>query len=280
MYNENEPETRVAVAQKRDKKVWILTICLIVAAALAIGFGAGFFGYTLGKDNVSVIYSQSGETVSRLSANGERSVTDVVDQVADAVVEIRCTVKVQVGGYWFQRPTSYSATSAGSGVILSADGLIVTNCHVIEGATDITVRLRNGTEYAASLVGSDAEHDIAVLRVQAENLTYATFGDSSALKVGQTVVVIGNPLGTLGGTVTDGIISALDRDITIDGTTMRLLQTNASINSGNSGGGMFDLDGRLIGVVNAKSTGDDVEGLGFAIPANTALSVVKQLTQA
>ena len=280
MYNENEPETRVAVAQKRDKKVWILTICLIVAAALAIGFGAGFFGYTLGKDNVSVIYSQSGETVSRLSANGERSVTDVVDQVADAVVEIRCTVKVQVGGYWFQRPTSYSATSAGSGVILSADGLIVTNCHVIEGATDITVRLRNGTEYAASLVGSDAEHDIAVLRVQAENLTYATFGDSSALKVGQTVVVIGNPLGTLGGTVTDGIISALDRDITIDGTTMRLLQTNASINSGNSGGGMFDLDGRLIGVVKAKSTGDDVEGLGFAIPANTALSVVKQLTQA
>ena len=278
---ENDEEERIRVQayapQKPDRRVLILSICLGLALLLAVGAAAGLIGYKQGKNNVTVLHTQNGETVNKLSATGERTVQDVVEQVADAVVEITCTVRVQVGGNWFQRPTTYSATSAGSGVILSEDGTIVTNHHVIEGATDITVRLRNGATYAATLVGSDRENDIAVLKISAENLTYATFGESAALKVGQTVVVIGNPLGALGGSVTHGIISALDRDIKIDDVTMRLLQTDAAINSGNSGGGMFDLDGRLVGIVNAKSTGEDVEGLGFAIPADTVLAVVQKL---
>lgn len=274
-----EPQVKVAVQKQNSKRAWPIVLCVV--AALAILSLAGCAGFSLGKHHggVTVLHVQDGGTVSQLSTGSTRTVVDVVDDVADAVVEIRCTVTVQIGGSWFQRPTSYSATSAGSGVIISEDGTIITNNHVIEDAHDIKVKLRDGTQYSAKLIGTDAAHDIAVIKIEAQNLVYATFGDSSALKVGQPVVVIGNPLGTLGGTVTDGIISALDRDITIDGTTMRLLQTNAQINSGNSGGGMFDLDGRLIGVINAKSTGDDVEGLGFAIPANTALQIATKLLQ-
>ena len=280
MNDRRDEEIKVvaASAPKRDKRLIVLIVCLCVAVALAIGAVGGFIGHAIGKSNVTVIHSQDGN-VSQLSQINERSIVDVVDEVADSVVEIECTVLVQSGGGWFQRPTTYSATSAGSGVIISADGTIVTNHHVIEGATQIKVRLRNGEEHTASLVGSDQSHDIAVLKISAENLTYATFG-TYELKVGQTVVVIGNPLGKLGGSVTDGIISALDRDISIDGVTMRLLQTNASSNSGNTGGGMFELDGRLIGIVNAKSTGTDVEGLGFAIPADVALSVVTEILSA
>lgn len=274
-YDPFEEKATVVPARKHDKKYITLLICLIVAAAVAVGAVGGLIGFKLGKNNVTVLHSVGGETTSLLATGGTRTVTEVVEDVADTVVEINCTVKVTTGGFW--RPSSTLATSAGSGVILSENGNIVTNNHVIEGATAITVRLRGGETYTATLVGTDAQNDIAVLKIDAENLPYATFGDSDALKVGQPVVVIGNPLGVLGGTVTDGIVSALDRDITVDGTTMRLLQTNASINSGNSGGGMFDLDGRLIGIVNAKSTGNDVEGLGFAIPAKTALEAITQI---
>lgn len=275
MYEEERP---VAITRtKLRKSTIILAVCLFVAVAVAIAAVSGLLGYRAGKGNATVIYSRSGETASSLSAVGSRTVEQVVDEIADTVVEIRCTVKVQVGGGWFQRPTTYSATSAGSGVIISSNGTIVTNHHVIEGATDITVTTRSGKEYSAEIIGSDQSADIAVIRISGEDFPYAVFGSSSSLKVGQTVVVIGNPLGTLGGTVTGGIISALDRDITVEGVTMKLLQTDAAINSGNSGGGLFDLDGRLVGVINAKSSGTSVEGLGFAIPADDALATVTAL---
>lgn len=272
--NENDYEVKVKTAKKTDRKLIVLIVCLFIAAAVAIGAIAGFAGYKAGKNNMTVIHSEGGPTASQLSANGTRTISDVVDEVADSVVEINCTVRVQ--NIWGQK---YTATSAGSGVIISEDGTIVTNYHVIAGATKITVRMRDGSELEASVIGYDSNNDIAVIKITADNLTAATFGDSDALKVGQTAIVIGNPLGTLGGTVTDGIISALDRDIEIEGVTMRLLQTNASINSGNSGGGMFDLDGRLVGIVNAKTTGNNVEGLGFAIPANTALEVITKILE-
>lgn len=265
----------IAAARKYDKRFLTLLICFIVVAAIAVGAVGGLVGYNLRKNNVTVLHATGGETVSSLSTGGTRTITDVVDDVADSVVEINCTVKVTTGGFW--RPSTTLATGAGSGVIIAENGYIVTNNHVIENATAVTVRLRDGKTYDASLVGTDERNDIAVIKIEAENLAYATFGESAALKVGQTVVVIGNPLGVLGGTVTDGIVSALDRDISIDGTTMRLLQTNASINSGNSGGGMFDLDGRLVGIVNAKSTGTNVEGLGFAIPSDTAREIVTKI---
>lgn len=170
------------------------------------------------------------------------------------------------------------ATGAGSGVILTADGYIVTNHHVVDGGSAFTVRTRSGDTYEASLVGSDSQTDLAVLKIDAEGLTPAVLGDSDKLVVGETAVAIGNPLGELGGTVTSGIISALSREITTSaGATMELLQTNAAINPGNSGGGLFNSSGELIGIVNAKSVGEDIEGLGFAIPINTAKSVIEDL---
>ena len=166
-------------------------------------------------------------------------------------------------------------------MIISQDGYIITNNHVIEGATSITVRLTNSKSYEAKLIGSDEDLDVALLKIDETGLTCATFGDSSALQVGQTAVVIGNPLGQLGGTVTDGIISALDREIKIDGKIMNLLQTNAAINPGNSGGGLFDAHGNLVGIVVAKSSstssGTTVEGLGFAIPVNDVISILDDL---
>ena len=192
----------------------------------------------------------------------------------DSVVEIK-TESITRGNRMMGQ---FISEGAGSGVIISNDGKIVTNYHVISGANKITVRLRSGTEYTATLVGSDAQTDLAVLQISASGLPAATYGTSSTLAVGESVLAIGNPLGELGGTVTDGIISALDRQIEIDGQMMTLLQTNASINPGNSGGGLFDADGKLIGIVNAKSSGSGIEGLGFAIPIDTAKYIISQIT--
>lgn len=168
-------------------------------------------------------------------------------------------------------------TGSGSGVIVTADGYIVTNNHVVNGATSIKVYLQDGSEHDAKLIGTDTQSDLAVIKIEAENLPAATIGESSTLRVGQEVVAIGNPLGQLMSTVTNGIISALDRTITVEGQEMTLLQTNAAINPGNSGGGLFDMNGNLVGVVNAKSMGFEVEGLGFAIPIDVAKTVVADL---
>lgn len=204
----------------------------------------------------------------------ETSVTEVVENVADTVVEIT-TETVKTGSFMQQ----YVEQGAGSGVIISADGYIVTNDHVVSGADTIRVRTRAGAEYAASLVGTDPKADIAVIKVEAEGLKAAVLGTSEDLKVGQTVIAIGNPLGSLGGTVTEGIVSALDRQITVGSMKMTLLQTSAAINPGNSGGGLFDLYGRLIAVVNAKSSGTGIEGLGFAIPVDYAKTIAEELMQ-
>ena len=172
---------------------------------------------------------------------------------------------------------NYVTEGAGSGVIIQSNGYIITCNHVISGASKITVTLKNKKTYKATLVGTDSDADIAVLKIKATGLTAATYGDSSELQVGDQVVAIGNPLGELGGTATTGIISALNRSLTIEGQTMNLLQTDASINPGNSGGALFNSSGNLIGIVVAKSTGSDVEGLGFAIPINKAAKVAKNL---
>lgn len=171
----------------------------------------------------------------------------------------------------------YVTEGAGSGVIISKDGYIMTNNHVIQDANKITVTTYDKHSYEATLVGTDVMNDVAVLKVKATGLTPAVYGNSDQLQVGDMAVAIGNPLGELGGTVTAGIISATDRELAIDGRTMKLLQTDSSINPGNSGGGLFNGDGQLIGLVVAKSAGSDVEGLGFAIPINTAASVAQQL---
>ena len=200
------------------------------------------------------------------------STAEIAAKCGPSVVEIR--TEMVIYGRWMQE---YVTEGAGSGVILTEDGYIVTNNHVIEGASKITVTLQDGTTYEATLIGTDEKADIALIKVEANGLTPATLGDSDTLVVGEKAVAIGNPLGELGGTVTDGIISALDREITIDGVKMTLLQTNAAINPGNSGGGLFDGAGNLIAIVDAKSSGEGIEGLGFAIPVNDMATVVDQL---
>ena len=202
------------------------------------------------------------------------TMAEAIDHVKDSVVEI--STETVVNGGWLG---NYVSSGAGSGVIISEDGYIVTNNHVIEDADNINVRLTDGTEYPAMLIGRDVATDIAVIWVDTKgvSLPAAKLGCSADLIVGEWVFAIGNPLGSLGGTVTNGIISATARSIVIDGQSMTLLQTNAAVNPGNSGGGLFNMAGQLIGVVNAKYSEDDVEGLGFAIPVDTAYDVIDQL---
>ena len=262
---------------------------LVVLLSAVLGTSGGALGaYLVTSNNVSskqvIVYQDTnGVTTSNTSntANSGLSIKEIAAKASPSVVEIN--IEGQTTGYGFFGGT-YTTQAAGSGVIISKDGYIITNNHVVEGATSISVKTSDGTEYAAILVGTDSKSDIGVIKVEADNLTPATIGDSSTISVGDTAVVIGNPLGTLGGTVTNGIISATDREISINNETMNLIQTNAAINSGNSGGGMFDANGNLIGIVNAKdsgttSSGTTIEGLGFAIPINEAMNVAKQLIE-
>jgi serine protease Do len=214
------------------------------------------------------IYGSAGEDAFAISG--------VVSKVQNSVVVIDVTL---AGTSNFGRPTAQ--TGSGSGVIISADGYILTCHHVVDGATSVKITLRNNNVYNAVLVGSDAASDLAVLKINPkEELTYAVQGHSADLIPGEQVVAIGNPLGTLGGTVTVGYISATEREITMsDGSKMTLLQTDTAINSGNSGGGLFNLAGELIGVVNSKYSASGVEGLAFAIPIDSAYPVQLDLME-
>lgn len=262
---------------KRAKRVIQLTwgkLTAIIACCLVLSIGCGIGGaYLIARTNQSsVIYQDTSKIVSTGSQDSS-TIKSVVEQCANSVVEIQ-TESVTNGSNPFQQ---YVSSGAGSGVILTQDGYIVTNHHVIEDANSITVRTRSGDEYNASLVGSDEQSDLAVLKIDATGLTPAVLGDSTTLEVGDLAIAIGNPLGELGGSVTSGIISALDREMTIDGQTMTLLQTDAAVNPGNSGGGLFNANGDLIGIVNAKSSGENVEGIGFAIPISTATDIIDEL---
>ena len=170
--------------------------------------------------------------------------------------------------------------SWGTGVVMTEDGYIITNAHVIAGCDQAEVAFQDGTVYEALLVGKDTPSDLAVLKIDCGGLTPAEFGDSEALEVGDTVLAIGNPLGEeLWGTMTDGIISAINRDVNVDGYTMSLLQTTAALNQGNSGGALINEYGQVVGITNLKMGADNslVEGLGFAIPTTTVKTVVDQL---
>lgn len=221
------------------------------------------------SESQSSVYGSAGVDVFAVST--------VVRKVQDAVVVIDATVMTT--SMFGQSSTS---VSSGSGVVISENGYILTCHHVVDGAKSVKVTLNDGTAYDATLVGSDSASDLAVLKIDPKDqkLVYAEQGCSGDLVVGESVVAIGNPLGTLGGTVTTGIISATERNIQMsDGSTMTLIQTDAAINSGNSGGGLFNLNGQLIGIVNAKYSASGVEGLAFAIPIDSAYEVQLQLIQ-
>ncbi|MCI7473067.1 MAG: trypsin-like peptidase domain-containing protein [Clostridiales bacterium] len=180
---------------------------------------------------------------------------------------------------WGDAGTSYSF---GTGVVMSANGYIITNTHVIEGCSSVEVILQDDSRYEALLVGMDVPTDLAVLKIDAQNLHPAVFGNSDELRVGDAAVAIGNPLGQeLRGTMTDGIISAINRDVDVDGYSMVLIQTTAALNSGNSGGALINAYGQVVGITNMKMSAydDTVEGLGFAIPTTTVKRVVEDLVR-
>ncbi len=258
-------------------KLTIKKLCIVfLVALLGSGFGVYFGNEIYSKQSTTVSSSSSS---SSLVSVGETTVKSsdlktAVQTAYDTVVRIQAET---VTSSFFSSETS---TSLGSGVIISEDGYIVTNTHVIEDATTVYVYISDD-EYEATLIGSDSKSDIAVIKIEASGLTYATFADSSLVEVGDDCIAIGNALGT-GISVTNGIISATDKTVTINNETMVLLQTNAEINSGNSGGGLFDINGELIGIVNAKTSSSinsetSVEGLGYAIPSNTVKTIVDEL---
>ena len=201
---------------------------------------------------------------------GKMTLGDLYEKCSRSIVAIYGYQEGYAGYYW------------GTGVILTEDGLVLTNAHVIEGCDEVTVKLADNTEYDASLVGADGISDLAVLKIDAEDLECAQFGLSSVMRVGDEVAAIGNPLGEeFRFTLTNGIISAIDRDISYKGRSMVLLQTNTALNSGNSGGALFNMSGQVVGITNMKmmSSYSSIEGIGFAIPSETVKSVVSAIVK-
>ena len=272
------------------KRVARSAVALVLAAAM--GFAGGFVGAKFGGSGKVIIQqvapsstadsaSGSDSSITAASSSGSSLTTEqVADLVSPSVVVI--TTEQVVYSQWSWYGQNQVESGAGSGVIISSDGYILTCAHVVDGASTITVTIGD-KDYTATLVGEDTTSDIAVIKIDADGLTPATVGNSDSLKVGQSVMAVGNPLGELGGTVTGGMISALNRSVTIQGSssvnTMSLIQMDASVSPGNSGGGLFNMNGELVGIVNAKSSSSDAEGLGFAIPINDAIKVAQELLE-
>ena len=291
-----ESTAKPAVKKKKSGGGKTAMIACSLVLAMCLGFGGGILGsYLVGSNSgdKNITATSEGKVVTATTTKGNdsglqivesssvkkssgNSISDVVKNVKDSVVEIT-TESTSYNSFYGQ----YVMQGAGSGVIISADGYIVTNHHVIEDASDVKVTLTDGKSYKAEIIGSDDVIDIALIKIDASDLTVATLGSSSDLEVGETSIIIGNPLGKLGGSVTAGIVSALNRNITIDGQNMELLQTDAAINPGNSGGGMFDINGNLIGIVVAKSvqtsSGTTVESIGYAIPIDNVKAIIGDL---
>lgn len=286
--------------EEEDNKISRSKVSVILVISALLSLVSGILGLLIGTTLVdtepapavpntvytNTIIKSPVDSQEILSSNGGNPISraDVIAAVKDSVVEIKTQNIVHS---FYQSVTE----GAGSGVIIgkfSTDAgkmgyYIITNAHVVEGsnsnetADEISVILTDGTEYEATVFGYDPIGDIAILTIEEyfKELKVAHFiSDSSAVRVGDEVIAIGNPLGELGGTVTNGYVSALDREVYVDGRIMSLMQTDAAINQGNSGGGLFNLKGELIGIVNAKSYGTGIEGLGFAIPADSACKIL------
>lgn len=291
-YQATAPDGRKSKKERKHVSVMAL-ICCILATAL-IG---GAFGGWLAKAYVDKTVAEAQREAAAMIAGASVDQSAVLQQstapsggsflqmatkaqiaelCAPTVVGIDVVYETAVSGYGFGQ-TARESTGSGSGIILSSDGYIVTCAHVVDGAAKATVILNDDTEYEASLVGTDSRYDLAVLKIEAMGLTPATLGDSDMLTVGEEVIAIGNPLGELRGTATSGIISAANREVTVETRDMTLLQTDAAISPGSSGGGLFNASGSLIGIVNAKASTADAEGLGFAIPVNSVKQVISDL---
>lgn len=279
--------TETITENKKEKRKNRMKNILMVAMAAVMLTSVATTGYVLYEDEIKGTASGIERKLSigdqetsfkfQQLTDGEKvpmSTVDIATNVGPAVVGV--STSTQYMSFFGQ---VYEQEGSGSGIIISSDGYIVTNNHVIENAKSVTVTLNTGEEYSATLVGTDAKTDLAVLKISAKDLTVATLGDSSVCNAGELAVAIGNPLGQeLAGTVTVGVISAVNRTIQADdGTNMVLLQTDAAINPGNSGGALVNGYGEVVGINTMKFSGNGVEGIGFAIPVNTAKPIIADL---
>ena len=264
---------------------WGKVIALMLVAALlggALGAGGVLLLAPSGSGSSSQVLKgerpSSVIDVATIDTSKQLSPAEVYAQNEASTVGITTSVTTNYFGF-----TTTSA-AAGSGFVLSDDGYILTNYHVIENSTSIKVTMYDGSSYEAQLIGYDESNDIAVLKVDAENLSPVVLGDSDNLNVGDSVVAIGNPLGELTFSLTAGVVSALDREVTLSGNvTMELIQTDCAINSGNSGGALFNLYGEVIGITNAKysssGSGASIDNIGFAIPINSVMNIVESIIE-
>lgn len=280
-FNVHSENTVPSPRKKSHKTLWTLLLAAVIA--LACGYLGSYLANSQTEEKVVI------QKVA--TPDAEDSITPAVEvakAISPTVVSIT-TEKMTVNHFWFGPQIS---SGAGSGVIISEDGYILTCAHVVSGANSINVTTFDGAEFTASVVGSYEDGDIAVLKIEAEGLQAAVLGDSDNIQLAETVYAVGNPGGTLSGSITDGIISATSRTISISiessanpyglginnrTVSLDVLQTNAAVSPGNSGGGLFNAQGELIGIVNAKSSGENQEGLGFAIPVNTAQEIAVSL---
>ncbi|MEG2669240.1 MAG: trypsin-like peptidase domain-containing protein, partial [Oscillospiraceae bacterium] len=286
-YNEHVKKEKTKLSRRVIAAIVALT--LINVAAMGGMFAAGrMFGdkndKIASKDSlVESLQSEKSSENTKDAVNtaktpsDELETTEIAKKVGPAVVGITSIVKGQMnlfGG-------STDAAAEGSGIILSADGYIVTNNHVVEGATSVQVTLNTGGEYEAKVIGADVQTDLAVIKIEPkEELTVATLGDSSKVEIGERAIAIGNPMGLeFFGSVTQGIVSAINRNIQIDGRNMNLIQTDAAINSGNSGGALVNGHGEVVGINSVKVSTTGVEGMSFAIPISEAKPIIQDLLE-
>ena len=277
------------------KAPWIFAVFLVLIVALttltlALSWMLGQGGESAAGESGGNYYTTIPIPVPSATASGgvtdlERAptgtgVTLAVAGLPDEILSYQEIYDRNIAAIASIRAYQTGGGATGTGVVMTADGYIITNYHVIQGSYEVEVVLFDDTVHRALLVGGDQTNDLAVLKIDAQNLTPAQFGNSDLLQVGEPALAIGNPLGEeLRGTMTDGIISAISRDVNVDGNTMTLIQTTAALNSGNSGGALLNDRGQVVGITNMKMTSysGSVEGLGFAIPTNTVKSIVDEL---
>ena len=262
------------------QKAGVKVTALLLACAV-VGGAAGYGGAALSSSGKTTI-RQSNRTASEIpvkqvSGQTLMSPAEVYASTVNSVVSINCSsVSTNIFGQ------SVQSASSGSGFIITQDGYIVTNHHVVSGASSVTVTLHDGREYPATVVGSDSDYDVEVLKINATDLQPVTLGNSSNVNVGDSVLAIGNPLGELTFSMSQGIVSCCDRAINVDGTPFNMIQVDASINPGNSGGPLMNLYGEVVGIVSAKySSYSDttVEGLGFAIPIGDVQAIITDIME-
>ena len=282
-YAEEPAEAPAEPKKKRGrglKLAALMLVCGLIGGAIGAG-ATGMAGAAVNRSARTTAIEVSDREVSdvetvAVSGTKQMSYPELYKANINSVVSINTTITTNVFNQTVQN------ASAGSGFIITKDGYIVTNYHVIEDASTVKVTLYDGSTYDAKIIGGDEDYDIAVLKIDAANLQAVTFGDSAMLQVGEDIAAIGNPLGQLTFSMSEGIVSSVDRAINVDGTPFNMIQVTAAINPGNSGGPLFNAYGEVVGIVSAKYSAyanTSVEGLGFAIPINDVIAMVEDIME-